>query len=89
MARKRSRFVPRAVFGAGFGSVVPACVIVGIQACGTNTPPPGVAAVAYCCFDAAAKDGEAGDATITDSAVDADAQVDAPKDVTGDAPEGG
>jgi hypothetical protein len=92
MARKRSRFVPRAVFGAGFGSVIPACGIAFIQAC-SNSTPPGVAGVAYCCFDAATgNDGDgdatdAHDATITDGANDVSADADG--DAAKDAPEGG
>jgi hypothetical protein len=82
MGRKRSAFVPRAVLGASFGSVVPACVVLGLQACGTSAPQ-GVAAVAYCCFEASTPDAndasdaaDAADATkdstATDSATDAD-----------------
>ena len=77
MARKRSFFVPRAVFGAGFKGVVPACVVAGLQAC-SNSVPPGVAAVAYCCFEASLPDAsDGGDAS------------DAPEDATTDAPEDG
>jgi hypothetical protein len=66
MARRRTAFVPRAVLGASFGSVVPACVALGIQACSTSGPP-GVAAVAYCCFEAGKPDGDASDASPTDA----------------------
>ena len=79
--KKRTYFVPRAVFGVSFGGVVPACVALGIQAC-SNTPPMGVAAVAYCCFEAGTNDGDASDATPEAS----DAQTDAPEDVVADAP---
>jgi hypothetical protein len=61
MARKRSSFVPRLVLGAGFGGVVPACVALGLQAC-SSSPPLGVAAVAYCCFEASTGDADASDA---------------------------
>lgn len=79
MARKRTFFVPRAVLGASFGGVVPACVAFGLQACSNTVPPPyGVAAVAYCCFEASLGDGDASDAS--DEAID-DATADAPDDV--------
>lgn len=76
--KKRSAFVPRAVLGASFGSVVPACVALGLQAC-SNSGPAGVAAVAYCCFEASLPDGDASDAA-------SEAKTDAPSDVTTDAP---
>lgn len=75
--RSRTHFVPKLVLGATFVAVVPACVLV---ACGGTTTSgdggsdaqseflPGVAAVAYCCFDAMgvadaafAKDADAAD----------------------------
>jgi hypothetical protein len=80
MARRRTAFVPRAVLGASFGSVVPACVALGIQACGSG-PIIGVAAVAYCCFEAGKGDG---DADASDSA-QADAPSETSADVTSDA----
>lgn len=81
MARKRSFFVPRAVLGAKFGGgIVPACVALGIQAC-SNTGPMGVAAVAYCCFEAGLNDGDAGDAT--EAAADVTTS-DAPEDTSND-----
>ncbi len=89
MARKRSAIVPRAVFGVSFGGVVPACVAIGIQACSNSGPLPGVAAVAYCCFeasvppDADASDGDA----VSDTGKDAPS--DAELDVVGDVKEGG
>ena len=83
MLKRRSFFGPRAVLGASFGGVVPACVALGIQACSSG-PIVGVAAVAYCCFEAGLGDGDAGDATeaSTDGAddVQADAPADAPTD---------
>lgn len=56
--RKRTRFVPGLVLGASFAAVVPACG--GSVTNGDGGPAdaqndmylPGVAAVAYCCFDA-------------------------------------
>jgi hypothetical protein len=66
VAQKRSAIVPRAVLKASFASVVPACVVLGLQACG-NTGPLGVAAVAYCCFDASVGDGDASDAKTVDA----------------------
>lgn len=81
--RKRTAFVPRSVLGASFGSVVPACVALGIQACG-NGGPVGVAAVAYCCFDATMPDGDASDAKAND--VSTDTPEDTSGDVTSDAP---
>ncbi len=84
--KKRSAFVPRAVLGASFGTVVPACVVVGLQACSSG-PTLGVAAVAYCCFEASLPDADASDAT--DAKSDAPSDVitdgDAPTDVVGDA----
>ena len=80
--KKRTYFVPRAVFGASFGGVVPACVALGIQACSNSTPPLGVAAVAYCCFEAGTNDGDASDATEDTT----DATEDAANDVASDAP---
>lgn len=71
--------------------MIPACVALGLQAC-SNPITYGVAAVAYCCFEAGPGDG------------DADAKSDAPllgvadvafipdateEDVVTDAPEGG
>jgi hypothetical protein len=79
MARKRTAVVPRAVLGASFGGVIPACVLAGIQACGTTTNPPGVAAVAYCCFEASVHDADASDATETDAPSDGGDANDAPE----------
>jgi len=73
MARKRSAFVPKVIFGVSFGGVIPALLI---QAC-SSKPPMGVAAVAYCCFEASLPDGDASDAT--------EAASDAPSDVATDA----
>ncbi len=84
MRRRRSAIVPRAVFGVSFGGVVPAAVAIGIQACSSG-PVLGVAAVAYCCFEAGLPDADASDATDSPS----ETATDAPSDVTTDAPEGG
>lgn len=80
--RRTARVVPRLVFSASFIGVVPACALVG---CGGTTTSQdggsdaqfavadvafGVAAVAYCCFDAGVADaGFVIDAS--DAAVDA------------------
>jgi hypothetical protein len=88
MARKRSAIVPRAVFGVSFGGVVPACVALGIQACSSG-PVLGVAAVAYCCFEASAPDADAGDAPSDSQSDGADAPSDAVTDAIGDVQEGG
>jgi len=82
--KKRTYFVPRAVFGVSFGGVVPACVALGIQACSSTTPPMGVAAVAYCCFEAGTNDGDASDATPEASDAETDASNDVTSDATGD-----
>jgi hypothetical protein len=87
MARKRSAIVPRAVFGVSFGGVVPACVAIGIQACSSG-PVLGVAAVAYCCFEASTPDADASDGDAT-SESSTDAPSDVVVDVTGDVIEGG
>ncbi len=87
MARKRSAIVPRAVFGVSFGGVVPACVAIGIQACSSG-PVLGVAAVAYCCFEASAPDADASDGDAK-SESSTDAPSDVVVDVTGDVIEGG
>jgi hypothetical protein len=83
MARRRSFFVPRAVFGVSFGGVVPACVALGIQACNSGGPVLGVAAVAYCCFEASVPEG--GDA----SEASTDAENDSATDSATDAPDDG
>jgi hypothetical protein len=83
MARRRSFFVPRSVLGASFGGVVPACVAIGIQAC-SSPPVYGVAAVAYCCFEAGLPDGDGGDATEASTDADTDATADAPDDGSND-----
>jgi hypothetical protein len=55
--RKKTALVPRIVLGASFIAVVPACALT---ACGGPDPilqlgiTFGVAAVAFCCFDATA-----------------------------------
>lgn len=77
MARKRTAVVPRAVLGASFGSVIPACVALGIQACSNGNPLPGVAAVAYCCFDASLGDGDAADSTTNDAPSDVTTEAEA------------
>lgn len=87
MARRRSAIVPRAVFGVSFGGVIPACVVAGIQACSSG-PVLGVAAVAYCCFEASLPDADAGDGDAVSEAM-TDAPSDAPTDAIGDGPEGG
>ncbi len=83
MRRRRSAIVPRAVLGVSFGGVVPAAVALGIQAC-SSSPPPGVAAVAYCCFEASPGPdaNAAGDSP-------SETTTDAPSDVTTDVAEGG
>ena len=81
--RKRTAFVPRKVFAVSFGSVIPACVAFGIEACSTG-PVIGVAAVAYCCFEASTHDGDASDAPATDSPNDTASE--AASDSAGDAP---
>ncbi len=90
MARRRSAIVPRAVFGVSFGGVVPACVALGIQACSSG-PVLGVAAVAYCCFEASTTDADASDGdAVSDSKSDsADSPSDAVTDAPGDVQEGG
>ena len=63
MRRKPTRVVPRLVLGASFIAVVPACALAGCGGSiitgdgGTSDANNdhivyGVAAVAYCCFDA-------------------------------------
>ena len=81
--RRKSNIVPGLVLGASFTGVVPA---VAITACSGQDPVTnldnkylGVAAVAYCCFEA----GVAADAFVMD------ASKDAPKEATGDAPDTG
>lgn len=89
---KRTRVVPNLVLSATFASVIPACALV---ACGgteigdggsdaTNEVILGVAAVAYCCFDAM---GVADIGFIPDAP--SDSAKDAPSDALKDAPEGG
>ena len=85
---KRTKIVPRAVFGVSFGGVVPASILLGLQACGSG-PVLGVAAVAMCCFEASLPDGDASDAKSEASDAPSDSTTDAPNDVMGDAPEGG
>ncbi len=87
MARRRSAIVPRAVFGVSFGGVIPACVVAGIQACSSG-PVLGVAAVAYCCFEASLPDADAGDGDAVSEAT-TDAPSDVVTDAVGDGPEGG
>ncbi len=74
---KRTKIVPRAVFGVSFGGVVPA-IVLGLQACSSG-PVLGVAAVAMCCFEASLPD-----ASDAKSEATSDAPVDSPSDVTGD-----
>jgi hypothetical protein len=83
MAKRRGSIVPRVVLGASFVAVVPQ-----ITAC--SGPDPivqfgqifyGVAAVAYCCFDA----GVADVAFVPDATDSGDAPADAPDDVDTDA----
>lgn len=88
--RRRSALVPRSVIGARFCAVVPTFVLLGIEACSSGGPVVGVAAVAYCCFEAGVADAaflQDGDAQSGDS----DAPSDAPSDgdAPSDAPEGG
>lgn len=73
-----------------FGSVVPACVALGLQAC-SNSEPMGVAAVAYCCFEASVPDGDASDAQTDASQDVATDTLDATGDVSDitDGSEGG
>ena len=87
MAYRRSAFVPRMVLKAGFASVVPALAL--IEACSSSPVVMGVAAVAYCCFEAGLGDGDANDAvsdapkdvaTDVTSDVATDAVSDSPKD---------
>jgi hypothetical protein len=85
---KRSRIVPRAVFGVSFGGVVPASIVLGLQACSSG-PVLGVAAVAMCCFEASLPDGDASDATNEASDAPADTTSDVTTDAIGDAKEGG
>jgi hypothetical protein len=90
MARKKTAIVPRAVFGVSFGSVVPASIMLGIQACSSG-PTLGVAAVAMCCFEASLPDGDASDAakeTASDAPGDSPTDTSA-TDAVGDGPEGG
>jgi hypothetical protein len=81
--RRKSAFVPRAVLGATFASVVPV-----LGACGNGQTPPGVAAVAYCCFEAGVAemgfDAEAGKEAGKEAGSDASDASDA-----GDARDGG
>lgn len=79
---KRTKIVPRAVFGVSFGGVVPASIMLGLQACGSQ-PVLGVAAVAMCCFEASLPDGDASDANSEAS----DAPTDTTTDTTSDAPD--
>jgi hypothetical protein len=79
---KRTKIVPRAVFGVSFGGVVPASIVLGIQACSSPGPILGVAAVAMCCFEASAPDGDASDAPSEAS----DAPADTTTDTIGDSP---
>jgi hypothetical protein len=85
---KRTKIVPRAVFGVSFGGVVPASILLGLQACGSQ-PVLGVAAVAMCCFEASLPDGDASDAKTEASDAPSDSPSDVSTDVIGDAPEGG
>ena len=89
---KRTKIVPRAIFGVSFGGVVPASIAIGLQAC-SSQPVLGVAAVAMCCFEASLPDGDASDAKseASDAPSDttSDAPADAPSDVVGDVQEGG
>jgi hypothetical protein len=86
---KRTKIVPRAVFGVSFGGVVPASIMLGLQACSSG-PVLGVAAVAMCCFEAGSPDGDADASDATDSTSEAsDAPSETTTDATGDAPEGG
>ncbi len=92
MATQRTRVVPSLVLSATFVGVIPACAL---GACGGTEVGDGgsdaksevilgVAAVAYCCFDAM---GVADVAFIPDSPLDV--ASDAPSDSAKDAPEGG
>jgi hypothetical protein len=85
---KRTKIVPRAVFGVSFGGVVPASILLGLQACGSG-PVLGVAAVAMCCFEASLPDGDASDAQSEASDAPSDTTSDVTTDAIGDAPEGG
>lgn len=81
--KKSSSFVPRLVKRAAFVSVVPACVTLG--ACSSDKMQLGVAAVAFCCFEAGVAqmmfDARAdSDAAMEASADAADARSDAPTD---------
>lgn len=82
MSRKRSAIVPRVVRAASFGAVVPACVAFGLQACSNGGPVLGVAAVAYCCFEASLPDADASDAPNETSDAPNDAKLDSASDVT-------
>ena len=86
MTRRRSAIVPRAVFGVSFGGVIPA-LVAGLQACSSG-PVLGVAAVAYCCFEASVPDADASDGDAVSEAT-TDAPSDAVTDAIGDGPEGG
>ncbi len=91
--RRKSNIVPGLVLGASFTAVVPACVLT---ACGGTDPVLnigtfyGVAAVAYCCFDAMGVAVDAFTLDARDAAKEADAATegDAP-DAPSDSPEGG
>ncbi|HEX4512501.1 MAG TPA: hypothetical protein VH054_03160 [Polyangiaceae bacterium] len=71
-----------------FAGVVPASIVLGLQACSSG-PVLGVAAVAMCCFEASMPDADASDAKTEASDAPEDSPSDVTSDVIGDAPEGG
>ena len=82
---RRTKIVPRAVFGVSFGGVVPASIVLGLQACSSG-PVLGVAAVAMCCFEASLPDGDASDAKTEASDAPSDTTSDVATDVVSDSP---